>query len=219
MECFVRSGEAALPHFSTQGLANVLFALAMLKQWSSPIVKRIWSALQLRLTDAKHLSESDLKIDFSQMQLVYLVARAECPGMLSYDDPLLLAEATQRRAKQSKDDISSSLEERVLKVLTEMNGDNAIPFERNVWCDKSEHCIDISLRHPRLRIAIEVDGPSHFIKTADGAYRPNGETLMRNRLLEGAGWRVLSVQFPRKMAIDKKKLKNDLMAFGWPMQR
>ena len=224
MECFLRSSEAAMPRFSTQNLGNTLFALAMLKQWSSPIVKFIWSAFQRRLADVKHLSDSDRHMDFSQMQLVYLVARAECPGTLLYDDPLLLAEAAQRRAKRSKDGISSSLEERVLKVLIELNGDNAIPFERNSWCDKSEHRIDISLRHPSLRIAIEVDGPSHFIKTAAGAYKPSGETLLRNRLLEGAGWRVLSVQFPvelpgERYSIDKQKLKNDLLALGWPTQQ
>jgi very-short-patch-repair endonuclease len=156
------------------------------------------------------------------MQLVYLVARAECPGMLSFDDSGMLAEATQHRAKESKDDVSSLLEEQVFKALIEMNGNHATPFERNAWCNKSEHHIDISLRHLSLRIniAIEIDGPSHFIKTAHGAYQLNGETLLRNRLLEGAGWRVLSVQFPHdSVVIDKRKLKSDLLALGWQMQR
>jgi hypothetical protein len=100
----------------------------------------------------------------------------------------------------------------VFKSLTDFTK-NVIPFQRNVWCDKSERRIDISLDYLGRRIAIEVDGPSHFIKTADGAYKPNGETLLRNRLLEGAGWRVVSVQLEDdNTAIDMRKLMSNLLA-------
>ena len=44
------------------------------------------------------------------------------------------------------------------------------------------------------RIAIEVDGPSHFLEP-DGRGPPNGHTLLKRRLLRAAGWRLVSVPF------------------------
>ena len=42
------------------------------------------------------------------------------------------------------------------------------------------------------RIAIEVDGPSHFAGGAQGRY-PTGATLLKRRQLEHLGWRLVSV--------------------------
>ena len=69
------------------------------------------------------------------------------------------------------------------------------------------------LRHGDRRVAIEVDGPSHFIKTSRGTYELNGQTRLRNRLLEGAGWHVISVRAPESdSGVDKHKLMSDLLA-------
>ena len=44
------------------------------------------------------------------------------------------------------------------------------------------------------RIAIEVDGPSHFARSGDGAgRRPVGETVIKHRQLAALGWRLLSI--------------------------
>ncbi|EOD31307.1 hypothetical protein EMIHUDRAFT_232078 [Emiliania huxleyi CCMP1516] len=49
---------------------------------------------------------------------------------------------------------------------------------------------------PSTRIAIEVDGPFHFLlPDGRGVRRPNGPTLLKRRLLAAAGWRVISVPF------------------------
>ena len=51
------------------------------------------------------------------------------------------------------------------------------------------------------RVAVEVDGPSHFVSVARGevggetGWRVNGSTLLKRRLLAGFGWEVLSVPF------------------------
>lgn len=50
--------------------------------------------------------------------------------------------------------------------------------------------------HSGLRVAIEVDGPTHFSRNRPAAgARPVclGGTLLRNRLLEAAGWSVVQV--------------------------
>ncbi len=51
------------------------------------------------------------------------------------------------------------------------------------------YSVDIAL--PDYKVAIEVDGPTHFTRTRPR--RPLGPTLMKQRHLEGAGWVVVSV--------------------------
>jgi hypothetical protein len=102
----------------------------------------------------------------------------------------------------------------VFKCLADAT-QNALPFEQSAQCDRSGRRIHISLRHLGRRIAIMVDGPSHLIKTADGAYELNGKTRFRNRVLEGFGWRVISVQFlDERSDVDVRKLLGDLIVAG-----
>ncbi len=59
-------------------------------------------------------------------------------------------------------------------------------------CERSEHSIDVALNVDSLdRIALEVDGPSHFLQNE----QPNGPTCMRNRFLRARGWRVAVVDY------------------------
>lgn len=50
--------------------------------------------------------------------------------------------------------------------------------------------IDIAMRTER--VALEVDGPSHFLR---GTLAPTGPTLARDRLLAARGWRVISLPY------------------------
>ena len=54
----------------------------------------------------------------------------------------------------------------------------------------------VDLARPSERVAVEVDGPSHFLLPDHrGVRTPNGSTLLKRRLLERAGWRVIAVPF------------------------
>ncbi|EOD30188.1 hypothetical protein EMIHUDRAFT_460698 [Emiliania huxleyi CCMP1516] len=56
------------------------------------------------------------------------------------------------------------------------------------------YSLDLAL--PSSRIAIEVDGPSHFLRPdSQGVRAPSGTTMLKRRLLAAAGWRVISVPF------------------------
>jgi very-short-patch-repair endonuclease len=54
------------------------------------------------------------------------------------------------------------------------------------WCERAERSIDIAIEGGAMRIAVEVDGPHHFLQ--DG--RADGSTRLRNRMLAAHGWRV-----------------------------
>jgi very-short-patch-repair endonuclease len=58
------------------------------------------------------------------------------------------------------------------------------------WCERAERSIDIAI-DGALPVALEVDGPSHFLQ--DG--RQDGSTMMRNRMLAAHGWRVVVVDY------------------------
>lgn len=53
---------------------------------------------------------------------------------------------------------------------------------------EAEHDIDILLED--LRIAMEVDGPAHFLRNTG---HPMGHTVMKRRILEHLGYSVVSV--------------------------
>ncbi len=212
LDCFWQESRAKLPRFDQQALANTLLSLAILEQWSSPILQSMWSALQRSLDTSKLASDSDRGFHLDQMSSVYRAAECERPGMLSFEFPGLQEEARLFRAKQSKTAVSSTLEERVHLFLTTFIGDQGISFDRNVWCDKCERHIGISLCHGDRRVAIEVDGPRYFIQAADGTHELNGLTRLQNRLLEGAGWHVISVRVPESDSdFDQQKLLQDLL--------
>ena len=50
--------------------------------------------------------------------------------------------------------------------------------------------IDIALKLNGQKLAIEVDGPTHFLSDSKTL---NGSTVLRNRLLEKRGWKVVSI--------------------------
>ncbi|EOD08830.1 hypothetical protein EMIHUDRAFT_311953 [Emiliania huxleyi CCMP1516] len=59
---------------------------------------------------------------------------------------------------------------------------------------RTGYSLDLAL--PSSRVAVEVDGPSHFLlPDGRGVRRPNGPTLLKRRLLAAADWRVISVPF------------------------
>jgi len=67
-------------------------------------------------------------------------------------------------------------------------------FEEEYIEPRTGYSLDLAL--PSSRIAIEVDGPTHFLlPDGRGVRKPNGHTLLKRRLLAAAGWRVISVPF------------------------
>jgi very-short-patch-repair endonuclease len=65
-----------------------------------------------------------------------------------------------------------------------------VPHANERWCDRAERSIDIAIEGASP-VALEVDGPHHFLQ--DG--RPEGSTLLRNRMLAAHGWRVAIVDY------------------------
>jgi len=84
----------------------------------------------------------------------------------------------------------SQLQRRVFEALRRLGRSP----ELETLTDDGFSSIDISLAAQAPggeRVAVEVDGPSHF--TSSGS--PKGSTLLRNFLLERRGWRVVCIAY------------------------
>ena len=92
---------------------------------------------------------------------------------------------------QSSQVHSSQLQRSVAIALAELHDG----FEEELLDEQTGYSLDLALRSSL--IAVEVDGPSHFLRNpgTQGEHLPNGSTLLKRRLLRMAGWHVVSVPF------------------------
>jgi hypothetical protein len=104
---------------------------------------------------------------------------------------VLSAELLQlcRRALQSTETHASRLQLDVGAMLGDAFPWAAIAAEHIE--ERTGYSIDLAL--PSVRLGVEVDGPSHFIRQHRDAF--NGSTLLKRRLLQLAGWRIISVPY------------------------
>ena len=86
----------------------------------------------------------------------------------------------------------SRTQEEVLRVMRQLPGCSSAQGEQ--LTEDGLFSMDIALQLPSgARVAVEVDGPTHYVTSSSGAVQLNGATQLRNRLLEARGWKVLSV--------------------------
>ena len=86
-----------------------------------------------------------------------------------------------------------------------------VPFEPELLLPCG-YSIDIAV--PAHRLAIEVDGPTHFLSFGEGRLRhPTGNTMIKRRSIQALGWRpeidlnsALPLARPRP---ELKKMKGD----------
>ena len=75
------------------------------------------------------------------------------------------------------------------------------------WCERAERNIDIAIEGEGARVAMEVDGPHHFLQ--DG--RQDRSTLLRNRMLAAHGWRVVVVDYREWNALTTEAQREEFL--------
>merc|ERR1712150_152476 len=115
-------------------------------------------------------------------------------------------ELTQRaRARRHEiEQTSSHLHAQVSRVLRDMK------VEHENEKDIEGLVVDIAVRGSR--VALEVDGPSHFLKESDGtrSRKVNGWTLFKHRLLRRLHYRVCNLPYFEWGALNSKQQKQYL---------
>jgi hypothetical protein len=88
---------------------------------------------------------------------------------------------------------SSKLQLSVAQYLTNLG----VSFVAEFIEPSTGYSIDLMVLNKtrESRLALEVDGPSHFFRLENGCWMPNGPTLWKRRLLASAGYQPVSLPF------------------------
>lgn len=72
----------------------------------------------------------------------------------------------------------------------------ALGLECQLEYGEAEYWVDMVV--PAVKLAVEADGPSHFLRNT---LCPDGATLMKRRILAHLGWTVASVPYHHWIAL------------------
>jgi succinate dehydrogenase flavin-adding protein (antitoxin of CptAB toxin-antitoxin module) len=178
-----------------QNICNVLWSFACLGLVSNSsyhaMINSLWKiAISLP-------ASSFTKEGLQQMRQFYTSFLVEGGGLLLNDIPpsiLLEIITIDSNISDSKAHSNISL------LLTEMGWEHkneVSPFIGNdktaIFSSGGNHFMAIDIANVKDRIAIEVDGPFHFLGFGNSGRVVNGRTKMKTRLLKNLGWRVVRI--------------------------
>jgi hypothetical protein len=189
LKLFSEACERVLLDFNQQNLTNAALAFTMLQLWELPLWRGFWDHLCQRMTqNIAEWNEEDY-LNARQMYQAYQAASIERPGLLSAPEQEQLTAA--RKCWVEGLDTTSDRTSQLHVDVSDALGRLGVAHTNERWCERAERSIDIAIEGGATPIALEVDGPHHFL--LDG--RQNGSTLLRNRMLAAHGWRVVSLDF------------------------
>ena len=175
-----------LPNFNSQDLANTMWALTALVHYDE--------AFTASLVHEAAADRCDL-ITEGQRQMFQSLLILKARGLLTLDNllesshPQLWKKCCHAWLDSVRVPRSSMTQLRVLALVKELPGCHGAVSEH--LTEDGMLSIDIAVLLPAhgAKLAVEVDGPQHFMR--DGSLTTN--TKMRNLLLEARGWTVVSV--------------------------
>ena len=170
-----------LPGFTSQGLSNTLWAFSVLEHWPEPYVVDMFRE---RMTEIDN--KFTYKIDLTQFFIATLTFERFSTFGSFFTNP-----STRERAERAWKELScskvviSSMHREVSESLNEMG----VPHQLEFVTEDGLFSLDIVLKN--RKVAIEVDGPSHFARNKP--MRRLGSDALRRRHLESCGWTVINV--------------------------
>ena len=124
----------------------------------------------------------------------YLLFRARFPE-LACPPELLERSQPAHREEALRGGPPTRLQRALKQAVERLAPGQRVVAEHAAEAPGGEGCLRVDVALPALHIALEADGPHHFLRNRKlgGQLQPTGETLARNRLLPAWGWRIVSV--------------------------
>ncbi|KAI5065358.1 hypothetical protein GOP47_0020053 [Adiantum capillus-veneris] len=174
---------------SPEHLANLGWSYAVLDEMGRPSFKYLWQMLESILDqNVNSTSDSTRGLSTWHLSQIHQVNLCLQYGYSHHTSTLrvLLKDAAARAWEIQKHKIwsPSEYQKDVKWFLVSMGQDWVTEYT------SADYSLDFAL--PEKKIAIEIDGPSHFIRN-NGL--PLGHTILKRRLLSEAGWRVLPISY------------------------
>jgi len=171
--------------FNPQQLANTLNALAMIGHYDEFLLKVLFFEMT-------KISQSDWTCEaLSQLYFAVLGLTVERPGLHSIIPPQLQQYASEfRTINLDKAEKSSRFHVEVANTLTFLK----IPHKNESIV--GGFLIDILVEIGGEKIAVEVNGPSHYFNvTSASSLRMTGNDLFKIRVLKKQGFKVLHIPY------------------------
>ena len=176
--------ESNLRDFSPQGMANFVWSLAVLDHVDAPLLLKRFLPFLYEF-QADELIDSDKTPCFQFLLL--MEDKGHVTAEIMSDPQYVKFRKMCQEARTNKRPSSSQLE--IFDIVQCLPGCSDATCEQ--LTEDGIFTIDIALHlNGGRRLAIEVDGPHHFL--SDGKAL-NGNTVLRNRMLENRGWTVVSI--------------------------
>jgi hypothetical protein len=176
-----------LGSFNAQGASNTAWAYSVVL--GQQVDRQLATALLQRAVEV----EGGLTVEGKgQLYSMVMLLPAGVAATLQPEVQRLVEECRAAYCAPTHESAASKVQGQVYQVLSSFGG-AMHPVLEHV-AEGGLFCIDIALKPkagPGQRVAVEVDGPTHY--TRSRPYRELGATVLRRRLLEWHGWRVVSV--------------------------
>ncbi|BDA46063.1 RAP domain-containing protein, chloroplastic [Coccomyxa sp. Obi] len=162
-------------------LINACWSLCVLEQMRCQIFKELWEELGSRDLADMHMTEC-MASQLCQIKMSLTDEEGFFPVSKTLEGVFVEADRLWKPILGTTDYHMSAQHADMCRALRSMG------MEYVIEDVSSGYAVDIAI--PSLRIAVEIDGPSHFARNAD---RRLGPSAMKHRHLSKRGWKVFSV--------------------------
>ena len=203
---------------NTQTIANTCYAISVLgmsKDESKTSLAKLWE----RAIDLYSAEEEDFRVE-ELRQLAQTLIFAKASGVQLSQPPEKMAANMESALHRVDDNTVSRSTKEVSNLLKEIG----LNHEEEVAPDKSLSggMLAIDMACTERKIAIEFDGPTHFLKALGSGKltsTENGATKAKRRFLEQLGWTVINLDYrdyinAKSRSNEKEWLRKKLKASG-----
>jgi len=165
--------------FNAQDMVNTAWAFACVGWEQHQIFRELGSPIAAHLND---VNESEK----SQLYLVALYMQVQWPDCDFRMSTLLQSFRSAHAPFESR---PSQLQRDVSTMLRQMGW-------AHTFKHKTEEGFSLDLAQPETKLAVEVDGPSHYLKElSSGKHVVNGATRFKARQLRSFGWTIAHISY------------------------
>jgi hypothetical protein len=138
---------------------------------------------------------------FLAVQLVQVELHAKASGIvLQSPVPPALRQRMVEAAGEIAQSNSSRFEGEYSKLLNDLGFEHEREVSPFADDEKAGDVLAIDMACSARKIAIECDGPSHYLSSG----RENGKTVAKRRLLERLGWKVVNIPYQDNMLMESR---------------
>jgi len=169
--------ETDLSKFDTQSLASLSWSFAVADVYDPVLHPKLVNRIASYLRDEQ--SQTDNVMSQFHLWMLWMTTERKLPL-----PPLVCAPARRLAPTLLQ---TSRLQREIFAEL----GSLFSGFVEEFTEPTTGYVVDLAL--PSACVAIEVDGPKHYLSRGDGHYLPTGNTLLKRRLVKAAKWHLIVI--------------------------